>query len=143
MDDICILWSGSQEEFLEFFSLMDQHHRNIHFTCEPDFAKQTTTFLDVNVTIGNGVMTTDLYVKPTSVNQYLSPASSHPPCVTRNIPYSLAFRLRRICSEDQDVESQLQKLIDMSIECGYRLRVIESAFDRVRRLSREYIYIII
>ena len=26
----------------------------------------------------------------------------------------------------------------MSIECGYRLRVIESAFDRVRRLSREY-----
>ena len=83
-------------------------------------------------------MTTDLFVKPTSVNQYLSPESCHPSHIWRNIPYSLAFRLRRICSEDQDFEDQLLKLRDLLIERGYRIKVIENAFDRVRRLLREH-----
>ena len=70
LDDIFIIWSGSQTEFEEFFALLDNHHRNIKFTCEPDFENQTATFLDVNVSLANGVTRTDLFVTPTSANEY-------------------------------------------------------------------------
>ena len=71
LDDIVIVWLGSQDEFDEFFALLNGFHRNLNFTCTPDFINRTTTFLDVNVTITEGIITTDLYIKPTSANQYL------------------------------------------------------------------------
>ena len=83
-------------------------------------------------------MNTDLFVKPTAVNQYLSPQSAHPSHICRNIPFSLGFRLRRICSEDEDFNRQLEKLGELLLARGYRKRMIECAFTRVRALSREY-----
>merc|ERR1712029_1283307 len=76
--------------------------------------------------------------KETAVNQYLSPLSCHPNSVGRNIPYSLAFRIKRICSEDFDFERQLVKLKGMLMDRGYRERIVDNAFNRVRALTREH-----
>ena len=46
----------------------------------------------------DGYIQTDLHTKPNSKNPYLLPESNHPSHVSRNIPYSLAFRIKRNCS---------------------------------------------
>ena len=110
LDDIFIIWLGNKDEFQEFFKLLNGHHRNINFTCSPDFENKTTSFLDVWVELNEGTIKTDLFIKPTAINQYLSPLSGHPQHVTRNIPYLLAFRIKRICSDEMGFEKQLAKL---------------------------------
>ena len=72
------------------------------------------------------------------MNEYLSPLSCHPSNICRNIPYSLGFRIRRICSEKEDFEAQLDKLMELLLARGYKKRMVENAFERVRNLSREY-----
>ena len=137
LDDIFILWDGSSEEFEEFMTLLNAFHTNIKFKAEHDFAKRTTTFLDVTISIVGGELKTDLYVKPTAANQYLQPNSCHPEHISRNIPYSLAFRIRRICSRDEDFNKRLTEFRAKLLERKYHQKVINAAFTRVRQKTRE------
>ena len=43
-----------------------------------DWSKTSTNFLDVAVSIAEGIIETDLYVKPTDSHQYLLSSSCHP-----------------------------------------------------------------
>ena len=104
---------------------------------ESDFATRSTSFLDVNIQIVGGTLNTDLYTKPTAANQYLQPNSTHPEHISRNIPYSLAFRNRRICSRQEDFDLRLGELRRMLLDRKYLPKVIDAAFSRVRKLSRE------
>ena len=54
--------------------------------------------LDVMVSIKDGFIETDFYTKPTGKHQYLLILSCHPQHTKRSIPYTLALRLRHICS---------------------------------------------
>ena len=54
------------------------------------------SFLDVNLSIINGKIITDLYTKATEIHRYLLHSSCHPTHTKRAIPLSLALRFRRI-----------------------------------------------
>ena len=43
-----------------------------------DWSKTSINFLDVTVSITEGIIETDLYVKPTNSHQYLLSSSYHP-----------------------------------------------------------------
>ena len=93
-------------------------------------------FLDVSCSIKNGKIETDLYQKKTDRNMYLLPTSCHPTNVTKNIPFSLCFRIVRICSTHESRESQFQNLKKMLTNRGYSERTINSAIDRARGIPR-------
>ena len=78
----------------------------------------------------------DLYSKPTDKHQYILPWSCHPPHVTKNIPYSLALRVRRICSDDKTFELRTSQLSDHLTKRGYRQNNISSAIEKVKHKSR-------
>jgi hypothetical protein len=59
------------------------------------------SFLDTYTTCENGIMSTDIYNKPTDKHQYLSPQSCHPKHCTESILYSQALRMKRIWSNEQ------------------------------------------
>ena len=64
-------------------------------------------FLDVSVSLTNdGSISTDLYTKPTDKHQHLLYSSCHPLHTKKAIPFSLALRLRRICSTDATFHTQ-------------------------------------
>ena len=50
------------------------------------------------VSVKVGSIETELYTKPTDKHQYLLVSSCHPQHTKRSISFSLALRLRRICS---------------------------------------------
>ena len=74
-------------------------HPTIKFTFDYNLKTKSANFLDMVIWIDhNGYLQTDLYQKPGKKCQYLIPTSAHPTPTTQGIPYSLAYRLRRICS---------------------------------------------
>jgi len=137
IDDIFLLWQGSREQLDEFISYMNSIHPTIKFSSSFDFEKREITFLDVSIRIEDGKIITDLFRKPTAAIQYLLPGSCHPPHITKNIPFSLGYRLLRICSHHTTFLKRLAELREMLIQREYRPRVIDAAFEKLKCLDRD------
>ena len=107
IDDILIIWADSWDSFKDFFDYLNNFHRTMKFD-EPCFDPLTNScnFLDLNISINQGRIHTDLYRKPTDKPRALLPSSAHPTHIPSNIVYSMAFRLIRICSSEENFEKR-------------------------------------
>ena len=162
IDDIIFFWRYSEEELISFLTFLNSCHPTIKFTAEwrtngnvnlASWCKESKTlkvttnplsegmknksvdFLDTTIWIDtNGFIQTDLFVKDCTKVTYLLPSSCHPGRITKNIPYSLAYRLKRIVSVPETFNTRLDQLKDNLLS---RNKVIEDAFDRVKLITRE------
>jgi hypothetical protein len=73
---------------------------------------------------------TDLYRKETDKVQYLLPISNHPSHIFKNIQFSLALRLVRICSSRVDLLRRLEELKAMLITRKYK-KMINNAIKEL------------
>lgn len=137
LDDILFFWSSTEEELLKFLDHLNAQHPYIKFTMEYNIETKSVPFLDTIVSINeSGYIETDLFRKTTAKVQYLLPSSCHPSFLTKNIPYSLAYRLLRICSKPEVFQQRLLELKDDLISRSYHIKVIEQAFERIKGISR-------
>ena len=74
---------------------------------------------------------TDLYRKETDRVQYLLPSSCHPSHVFNHIPYSLALRLVRICSNRDSLLQRMDELKEMLISRAYNKNIITAAINSI------------
>ena len=84
------------------------------------------------VSLINGEIVTDLYTKPTDKHQYLLHSSCHPLQTKRAIPFSLALRLRRICSSDETFALRTTELIQYLNNRGYNLSFLKHVYNSNR-----------
>ena len=75
---------------------------NLKFTYES--SQKRLAFLDLNVSLENGRITTDLYIKSADCHQYLHCNSAHPDHLKNSIIYSQALRLSNICTYERDFQ---------------------------------------
>ena len=136
IDDVLLIWTGTESQLKEFITFINTLHPTIKFTANYSFETCSVPFLDTIITIRNGEIVTDLYRKPTHSPQYLLPSSTHPPHCVKNIPFSLAYRIHRICSDNSTFELRLAELKQMLLNRNYQLKIIEDAFTRTRQISR-------
>ena len=68
-------------------------------------------FLDLNVSLLDGNISTDWYVKPTDRHQFLHYASSHSDHTKCSIVFSQVLRVSRICSEKTDFLKYFEKMV--------------------------------
>ena len=120
---------------------MNSFHPTIKFKCVEgehfNFETRSVDFLDTTISINDdGYLQTTLFTKPNKKLQYLLPSSCHPGHISKNIPYSLAYRLRRIESLEANFENNLEHLRDNLLLRGYKKCYIASAFDKVKALDR-------
>ena len=110
----------------------------IKFTLE--HCKTELVFLDNKVHLKNGFLIPEIYSEPTDLHQYLNPKSSHPPNVAKNIPYSMAIRVRRNCSDRIDGDTPFKKNIihykALLLNSGYEVRDIDRSFIKVAKMKR-------
>lgn len=131
-----VIWTGSDQEFMEFFNSFNSFHQTIKFD-EPQHSSENNSceFLDLKISIENGKIETDLFRKDTAKPRALLPSSAHPGHITTNIVYSMAFRLIRICSTEEKFEERLAELKnDFLLPRNYHSKVIDSQFKRIRNL---------
>ena len=120
---------------------LNSSHSTIKFEFEAgesfNFETKSVNFLDLTIWIDeNGCIQTTLYQKSCRVVAYLLPSSCHPTFICRNIPFSLAYRLKRIESTIAGFERNMEKLREELVGWGYRRTLVESCFERIRVLDR-------
>ena len=89
-----------------FLEKINKIHPTIKFTA--DWSYSLVNFLDVKVIYNEGWK--DLCVKPTDTHQYLDSSSCHPYHCKKSIPYSQAFHLNRVCSNNAFFDQRCNKL---------------------------------
>ena len=76
IDDIFFIQTHGAQKLDSFLNDLNKFHLNLSFTYET--SEKRVNFLDLNVSIRNGAISTDLYFQPTVGHQYLHYKSSHP-----------------------------------------------------------------
>ena len=110
IDDIFMIWTTGPEKLKIFVYYLYKLHSTIKFTCS--HSPSNIPFLDVMVSVKDGSIETDLYTKRTDKHPYLLASSCHPQDTKRAIPFSLALRLRRICSDPDNYKLRTNELVD-------------------------------
>ena len=100
-------------------------------------SESSVPFLDVRVILKDGKLHSDLYIKPTDKFQYLDFTSCHPHHQKANLPYALALRIRRICSDPEDFKDHCQKLAQRLRSRGYKMGLIKDGIRKATAVTRE------
>ena len=136
IDDIFMIWTHTENDLLNFISYLNNLHPTIKFTSS--HSSTSISFLDVQVSLNQfGVVKTDLYTKPMDKHQYLLHSLCHPFHTKRAIPFSLALRLRRICSSDETFTLRTNELIQYLNNRGYNLSFLKHEIQRVHAIARK------
>ena len=105
IDDIFFIWNHSKDELNKFLENLNKFKNNLKFTYE--ISKDNINFLDLNVSIRESQLVTDLYFKETDRHQYLHFQSSHPDYIKRSVVCSQALRLKRNCTFEKNFNRHL------------------------------------
>ena len=135
IDDGIGIWTHGTQELLKFLEHANKIHENINV--ELRYSEVSIEFLDTLIKIQDGIISTDLYTKPTDKHQYVQFKSNHPSTMKKSIPYGLGIRIKRICSNAENYTKQRFILKKQLIERGYSGRCIENQLQRVDNLDRE------
>lgn len=129
IDDIFLIWSGSEDDFTVFVGFLNSIFPGIVF--KPEFSRDRISFLDVLITNTHGTVTTSLYTKPTVRNTLLHFHSAHPAHLHKNLLISQFVRVLRIFSDENDKKKQLEIMYQKFLERGYPALILEQALDKV------------
>ena len=106
VDDIFMIWKETEPELKNFFSKLNSLHPSIKFDCKS--SRNEIKFLETTVCINNSnKLTIKLYKKDTDRTAYLHYKSYHPLKLKDNIRFGQALRVKKVCSENTDVENAL------------------------------------
>ena len=140
IDDVFLIWHGDEHEvkhFIKFcnnFSTQNGMKSNIRF--EANVSSKSVNFLDVNVKIENGKISTDLYSKSTDAHAYLHHSSYHPWHVIRSLPKSQFIRIRRICSNINDYTKNATEFIAHFSKRGYSVPKLVKIAQEIYEMDR-------
>ena len=132
-DDIDIQWRHGCKDLHELLHKANTFHKTIEFTSE--ISNDNYVFLDTKYHIEGSQLVKDLYSKPTDSHQYLLQTSCHPRHCCKNIPYSLALRIR-ICSQEADYERRTHELFTHLCRCGYKSDNVDKAITKASSIQR-------
>ena len=99
-----MIWNGTENEQKDFFKDINTVHNSIKF--EPDYSIDGINFLETYLYKDkNYNLQTKLNCKPTNRTCFLRHNSEHPSPTKKNIIYSQALRIKRICSEKFELDN--------------------------------------
>ena len=126
--------SMNKERILQLFNDL---HPQLEFTSESSFT--SLPFLDVLIILEGSKVETKIYHKKTDSFNYLHFGSNHPCHTKRNIPYSLARRVRGIISKKEDRIEGYLKLRKRLIAKSYPKQLIDDALKKAETTPRSTI----
>jgi hypothetical protein len=79
----------------------------------------TVVFMDLNIRLHNGHITTSLYAKPLALNLYIPPSSCHMPGLLTGLIYGHFHRVTTLCTHRHDIESELSQFFRRLVDRGH------------------------
>ena len=102
-----------------------------------DYSNTKIEFLDLEISIENGVLKTNLFIKPSNKQLYLDYNSNHPLHCKQSIPYSQALRVIERCATPTDRDLHLENLMSKFEERNYPTSLIEDKFKKAKAQNRK------
>ena len=100
-DDIVGAASCPEKELQCFIDHLTNFNSSIKYTYTT--SNNTVTFLDLQLTIDGDHIKSCAHLRPTDSHNYLLFSSSHPPSCKQSIQFSQLLRIKRCCSDNDDV----------------------------------------
>ena len=98
---------------------------------------EKVNFLDTTVHLVDNFLETEICTKSTDTHQYLLSSSCHPRHIIKNIPKSLALRIRRVCSTSAFFDKHAAQLTTYLILRQCKEKQVQSVINKVRAIPRE------
>ena len=128
IDDIFLIWKGTEDDLKKFLSEINEVHHSIKFDYE--LSKESVNFLDCKVSVSGNRLSSSVYTKPTDRTSYVHAKSYHPKSTKEAIAYGQATRLRRICTKETDFWEAADQLRDDLVKRGYKEERISKEINR-------------
>jgi len=134
IDDIFMIWTHSKEQLTELIENLNSAHKTIKFTAT--ISDTRIEFLDTQVYLENGVLKTELFIKPTNPLAYLLRSSYHPKHTFNSLPYGEFLRTRRNCSDLETFDKHARTIYAAFVKRGYRTEALTEALNKARQIDR-------
>lgn len=128
IDDIFIAINWPKQHLLKQIRRWNEFDSNIKLTAH---SESTINFLDLEITIGDGQMSTKVYHKPSYEPYYLPFNSVHPLHMKKNIPYAMLYRAIKYCSTFQTFINERETIRTALLLNKYPSNFIEQQFIRL------------
>ena len=140
IDDVFAILKGEEEDCKNLVDFLNTLMPGvIKFTSK--FSKDKIEFLDLQISIEEGKLETNLYIKPSNLQLYLDYFSNHPQHCKVGMVYSLALRIIERCSKQKDADVHFENLKEKLKEKNYPEQVINKQFEMAKSKDRkELIY---
>ena len=102
-----------------------------------DFSYNKVEFLDLEISIEEGYLKTNLYIKPSNKQLYLDYNSNHHLQCKQSIPYSQALRVVERCATPTDRQLHLDTLKCKLEDRNYPENLIDKQFERAESKNRK------
>ena len=131
IDDVLMLFRGSKSECESLVNWLNSLLPGV-VKFKFDFSFHQVEFLDLRISIEDGRLKTNLFVKETNKQLFLDYKSNHPEHCKSSIPYSQALRVIERCSSPDEAEHHLSDLQSKFEDRNYPRDLISGQFDRAR-----------
>ena len=101
------------------------------------YGERKLDFLDTTIYLEDRKLAFDVYSKPIDSHLYLLPDSCHPKESTKNIPYGVALRLRRICSKEEAFGNRSKEYKQYFVNLDYDHSKVLKHFVKVKQITRK------
>ena len=140
LDDVFMLWQGSEEQLSTFHDHLNDQMHGIKFTMEA--SRGSATFLDLTISKGQrfretGKLDVSLHIKETNPQCFLHSSSCHPFATFRTILRGEIMRTLRCTSSPVTFITNLEKLLDKFRSRGYPEWLIRQEADRTSHINRD------
>ena len=133
-DDCFILWTGSLDllkRFLYYVNILDP---SLKFTIV--IGGKSLKFMDLFITLRDGLLHTTVYSKPTDGHLYLHFDSCHPRSTKSAVETGVALRLRRICSSEEEFDHAMKNYQAYLVSRNHTPSEVVENFEKVKSVRR-------
>ncbi|OCT59707.1 hypothetical protein XELAEV_18000571mg [Xenopus laevis] len=135
INDIILIWSGTQSDFFDFVNKLNINYINLKVTAE--IQNDSINFLYIRIYRNhNQNLHTTVYRKETTTNSLLHADSQHPASTIRGIPTGQYLRIRRLCSTTNDFKIEAKKLYDRFKLRGCSHNCLKRAYQKALVANR-------
>ncbi|CAJ0944749.1 unnamed protein product [Ranitomeya imitator] len=134
IDDIFFIWEGREEDLKDFLTDLNKNEFYLLFTAHT--SKERVQFLDLNITVSEGILQTSTYTKPTDSNSFISMSSCHLPRWLLNVPRSQLIRANRNCTNSADYDKEADAMIQKFLNKGYEQESLLMTKRDVQKIPR-------
>jgi hypothetical protein len=139
VDDVLMIWTGSERQLNSFFNAVNSLNKNIQFTME--IGGNCINFLDLSISILNNQLHFDIFRKPTFTDTVIPSNSNHPAHIKSSAFYSLTNRLLHLPLNKEAYDKELSTIYNIALGNGYDTLMVDKIIKKVKlKIAMDKLY---